>query len=351
MANVCVLNNYPLEKMVLRAQAGLVPGQHAWGVDALAAAGHVVDFAPFHEPGERNLLDRLSTATRHLVGQLDQEAYAVRRIRGVGAFYCADQSSLAGLTLVRGLLPRARFVSVVHHPIGNALRRASAARHDVLICLSEALRGELERDLPGRRPQIVHVPWGPDLASTLYRPAGEANGVVSAGKSNRDLVTLAAALRQTGADAVVYDLGGALPAPPNQSVRLVRPGDLEGTDPDSPGGYLAKRVIADIAAASIVAIPVRDPDRLTGLTEALDALALAKPIVATRSGYFPFDIEAVGCGVWVAAGDTDGWTRALGELLSDAAARREMGAAGRRFAERECNYEAFCVRLSELIPG
>jgi glycosyltransferase involved in cell wall biosynthesis len=351
MADVCVLNNYPLEKMLLRAQTGLVPGQHAWGVDALAAAGHVVDFAPFKEPGEGNSLDRLSSATRHLVGQLDQEVYALRRIRDVNAVYSADQSSLAGLTLVRGLLPRVRFVSVVHHPVRNALRRASAARHDVLICLSEALRGELERDLPGRRPQIVHVPWGPDLASPLYRAAGEANGVVSAGKSNRDLVTLAAALRQIGADGVVYDLGGALSEPPSQSVRLVRQGDLEGADPDSAGGYLPSRAIADVAAASIVAIPVQDPNRLTGLTEALDALALGKPIVATRSAYFPFDIEAVGCGVWVAAGDSEGWRRALGELLSDGPARREMGAAGRRFAERECNYEAFCARLSELVPG
>jgi glycosyltransferase involved in cell wall biosynthesis len=185
----------------------------------------------------------------------------------------------------------------------------------------------------------------------LYRASGEANGVVSAGKSNRDLETLAVALRQTGASGVVYDLDGALSAPPSQSVRLVRHGDTEGADPDSAGGYLPNRVIADVAAASIVAIPVRDPDRLTGLTEALDALALAKPIVATRSAYFPFDIEAVGCGVWVAPGDAEGWTRALGELSSDAAARREMGAAGRRFAEQEWNYEGFCARLAELIGG
>jgi glycosyltransferase involved in cell wall biosynthesis len=351
MANVCVLNNYPLEKMLLRAQSGLVPGQHAWGVDALAASGHVIDFAPFHEPEERNLLDRLSFATRHIAGQLDQEEYALRRIRDVDAFYCANQSGLAGLALAKRLLPRARFVSVIHHPVRNAVRRASAARHDVLICLSDALQGELERDLPRRRPQIVHVPWGPDLASPLYRGVGEANGVVSAGKSNRDLATLAAALRQAGASGVVYDLEGALSAPPNQSVRLVHQGDLAGADPDSAGGYLANRVIADVAAASIVAIPVRNPDRLTGLTEALDALALAKPIVATKSAYFPFDIETVGCGIWVDTGDIDGWSRALGELLSDAAARREMGAAGRRFAEQEWNYEAFCARLSELIAA
>ena len=93
------------------------------------------------------------------------------------------------------------------------------------------------------------------------------------------------------------------------------------------------------------------PARLTGLTEAVDALALGKPIVATRSPYFPFDIEAIGCGLWVDAGDADGWTRAIERLMGDPGARAEMGAAGRRFAEREWNYDAFCRGLSELIEA
>jgi hypothetical protein len=29
------------------------------------------------------------------------------------------------------------------------------------------------------------------------------------------------------------------------------------------------------------------------------ARALGKPVVMSRSPYFPFDIETVGCGIWV----------------------------------------------------
>lgn len=331
------------------ARAGSVPRQHVWGVDALVAEGHVVDLAPFHEASERNLLDRLSSASRALLGHLDQEIYALRRIMSIDVLYCADQAGLAGLALVRKLLPRTRMISVVHHPIDNAVRHAAAARQDVLVCLSTALCTELERDLPSRRARIVHVPWGPDLACPLYESRGEDNGVVSAGKSNRDLVTMTMALERTQSAGVVYDLEHQIARPPNDVVRLVHPGDVDGSDPDSVGTYLPKRVIGDIAGASVVAIPVRDPRRLTGLTEAVDALALAKPIIATKSSYFPFDIEAIGCGIWVEAGDVDGWTRAVGQLLSDTDARLEMGAAGRRFAERNWNYEAFCGGLSELI--
>ncbi len=349
MATVCALNNYPLQKMWERSRSGSVPRQHLWGVDGLTARGHRVEFAPFHEPGDRDLLERLSSKSRGLLGHLDQEAYALSRLRRFDALYCADQMGLAGLALARSLLPATRLVSVVHHPLGNSVREAAAARQDVLVCLSAALAGDLTRTLPRRRATVVDLPWGPDLGSPLYVSRGEGNGVVSAGKSNRDLETLTKALARTGAAGVVYDLDRRLAAPPTDAVRLVHPGGTDGVDPDSPGGYLAARAIADTAAASVVAIPAVDPGRLTGLTEGTDALALAKPIVATRSPYFPFDIEAVGCGIWVDAGDVDGWIRALQRLLSDPDERTEMGAAGRRFAEREWNYEVFCRGLSAVV--
>lgn len=326
-----------------------MPRQHAWGVDGLAARGHRVALAPFHEPREGNLLERLSERTRGLLGHLDQEAYTLRRITRFDALYCADQTGLSALALARAVVPAARFISVVHHPIGHAARRAALARHDVLVCLSPAVRGDLERTLPRPRPRIVHLPWGPDLGSPLYRPRGDGNGVVSVGKSNRDLATLARALARTGATGVVYDLERRLSEAPSDAVRVLRPGQSDGVDPNSPGGYLPARVIADAAAAAIVAIPVLDPSRLTGLTEAVDALALGKPIVATRSPYFPFDVEAIGCGLWVDAGDADGWTRAIERLMGDPGARTEMGTAGRQFAERGWNYDAFCRGLSELI--
>jgi glycosyltransferase involved in cell wall biosynthesis len=351
LATVCALNNYSLEKMWERARSGAMPGQHVWGVDALAERGHTIVFAPFHEPSDGNRLDHLGRRGRGLLGHLDQEAYAARRIRGLDALYCADQMGLSGLALIRAVLPKTRFISVVHHPVGHAARQAALARHDALVCLSPAIAGELERALPQTRPRIVHLPWGPDLASPLYRPMGDSNGVVSAGKSNRDLATLAGALARTGTPGVVYDLERRLARPPNDAVRLVHPGQPDGVDPESPDGYLPARTLAETAAASVVAIPVLDPGRLTGLTEAVDALAMAKPIVATRSPYFPFDIEDIGCGIWVDPGDGDGWARALRRLTADPHARAEMGAAGRRFAEREWNYEIFSRGLSALIDS
>jgi hypothetical protein len=350
VATICALNNYPLAKMMALAAAGSIPRQHVWGLDALAARGDRIAVAPFHEPEEHHPLDRLSRRARGVLGHLDQEAFAVRRLRRSDALYCADGYGLAGIALVRRALPATRLVSVVHHPISNRLRLAAAAAHDALLCLSPTVRRALERDLPGgSRPALIDAAWGPDLTSPLYETSSEDAGVVSAGKSNRDLATLARALSATGTPALIYDLTGQLPAHAvGAGIRVRRPGG-EGADPDSPGGYLASTAIHDVGRASIVAIPVADPNRLTGLTEAIDALAFAKPILATRSPIFPFDVEAIGCGRWIEPGDAAGWESAIRELSGDDAARREMGAAGRRFAEREYNYGAFCSALSESL--
>lgn len=349
MPRICALNNYPLAKMWELAHQESMPRQHLWGIDALAAAGHSVDIAPFHEPHERNALDRISARGSRLLGHLDQEAYAVRRLRRLDVLYCADQTGLAGLALVRGAVPAVRLVSVVHHPVHNALRRAALARHDVVVCLSEALASELRHGLSSSRAHIVHLPWGPDLGWRVYRSLGEDKGVVSAGKANRDLGALARALEIAGAPALVYDLARELPAPRKPQVRLVVPGDLDRVDPDAPGQYLAARSVSDTAAAAVVAVPIRDPNRLTGLTEVADAIALGKPVIMTRSPYFPFDIEAIGCGIWVEVGDVNGWALAIAELMSDPDRRVAMGLAGRRFAERDWNYARFCDGLCELI--
>jgi glycosyltransferase involved in cell wall biosynthesis len=191
------------------------------------------------------------------------------------------------------------------------------------------------------------VAWGPELSSPLYaRETSEDLGVVSAGKSGRDLKTLAVALRVTAQLAVIYDTERQLAEAP-EHVRIVRGGG-EGADPDAPATYLPARVLADMARASVVAIPARVTTGLIGLTEVNDALALAKPIVMTRVPSFPFDIEEVGCGLLVAPGDVEGWVRALRQL-SDPGLRREMGQQGRRFAEREWNYTRFCDVVVETV--
>lgn len=79
------------------AEAGSVPRQHAWVVDALADDGHQVELAPFHAPEERKRLDSASGGMLHALGQLDQEWHGLHS--GADTFYSADQRSARGLIL------------------------------------------------------------------------------------------------------------------------------------------------------------------------------------------------------------------------------------------------------------
>ncbi len=65
----------------------------------------------------------------------------------------------------------------------------------------------------------------------------------------------------------------------------------------------------------------------------VEAFACGVPVVGSDSGEVPHVIGDAG--VVVGERDRDGWVRALAQLLSDAGARRDLGARGRARAERE----------------
>ena len=105
----------------------------------------------------------------------------------------------------------------------------------------------------------------------------------------------------------------------------------------------------DLRSAAVVAIPLVDPYPLQGLTELADAIACARPVIVTRAPYFDLDVEAIGCGWWVDEGDVEGWTATIEQALADRARLREMGQAGRRWAERNWNARIFADGVERVL--
>lgn len=338
---VACLNNYPLQKMLDRARSGEAPAQHCWGVDVGERSGWAMMIAPFHEPAESNPLEYLSRRTRTAFGQLDQELWALRQNADV--YFAADQRSLRGIALAG--VP-GRKVSIIHHPVRlRRVNRRVLRGQDALICLSSRLVDELiaagfERD------KLSLGRWGPDTASPVYAGAVDSGEIVSGGKSNRDIDTLVRAMTIARRSGIVYDLASTVrSAPPG--VQLVRPGGA-GADPASSNGYLPNHVYAHLRSAAVIAIPVKDPNRLTGLTEVNDAMAFGKPVIVTRSPYLPIDVDRVGCGISVDPGDVKGWVNALNEL-ADPGARKQMGENGRQYASSYWNYDSFGTDLTATV--
>jgi glycosyltransferase involved in cell wall biosynthesis len=207
---------------------------------------------------------------------------------------------------------------------------------DVAVCLSASVRDRLVRSY-GRDPALTPLgPWGPDLDFPGYIPTGE-EVVVSAGKEERDTDTLLRALEQTQVPARVY---ADVPSRTGV-VEVVHRGD------GPPLPY--SNVLNDLRRASIIAIPLRRGDRVLGLSEVNDALALGKPIVMTRTDAIDFDPAEIGCGLSVEPYDVAGWRDALVRLAGDPALREKMGRRGREFAKAGYNAEAFGAVVVEAI--
>lgn len=329
-------NNYSMIRAQELWRAGVYPGQHLWGADVLEANGVDVRYVPL---ASSPALVAASRRTSYLLGDLSQERELWSARREPTVCYAADQTSLKGLAMLRRMrLWRRPVATVVHHPIRAGGSGAVAIRGvDRAICLSSLVRDELISRFGRSAAQTPVLPWGPDLRYPGYRPIAD-DLVVSCGKTNRDIDTLLSALRRTGLPAAVYSLEGH---------RTEAGSDVEIIS--NPTQFEFAEVIDHLRRASVVAIPVRDTERLSGLTELNDALALGKPIVMTRTPYIDVDIEAVGCGIWVDKGDVDGWERALRELCGDADRRRSMGARGRQYAETTWNAELFGAGLLRVL--
>jgi glycosyltransferase involved in cell wall biosynthesis len=335
------VNNYSMTRARELWRAGIYPGQHLWGADVLEAYGADVRYVPF---ASRPALVSASRRARFVIGDLSQQRELWSTRHEPGVCYAADQTSLKGLAMLRRLRLWSRPVAaVVHHPIRPGGSSGVAIRGvDRAVCLSSRVQEELVARFGRSASATPVLPWGPDLSYAGYRATGD-DLVVSCGKSNRDIETLLAALHRVGTPAAVYSLEGHT-ADPDSGVQMV----------SNPTQFEFAEVINHLQRASIVAIPVRDTERLSGLTELNDALALGKPIVMTRTPYIDVDLESVGCGIWVGKGDVDGWARALRELGADADRRREMGDLGRKYAETRWNAQLFgegLVRVLEELAG
>jgi glycosyltransferase involved in cell wall biosynthesis len=113
-------------------------------------------------------------------------------------------------------------------------------------------------------------------------------------------------------------------------------------------------VTALLSAADVVAIPQLDSEAARHQTpmKVYDAMAMAKPIVASAVSDLPLILE--GCGRLVPSGDADALAAAVRELLADPDGARAMGERARarcleRYSIRRVGRELFEV-VNSVLP-
>jgi glycosyltransferase involved in cell wall biosynthesis len=193
----------------------------------------------------------------------------------------------------------------------------------------------------GGSARVEFVPFGVD-ARSLAPDGGQGSGVVSVGADpHRDFELL---VRVAGR---MPDVQFRIVTTADHARGLTsRPANV-ALESDLPFEEMRRRLLD----ARLVALPVRENSYSGATTVLLQAMALEKPVVVTRtsaiaSGYGLVDGENVRL---VAPGDEQGFERALADVLRDDLHARSLGASARTTVERELTWERYVGRIEELL--
>jgi glycosyltransferase involved in cell wall biosynthesis len=352
----------PQRRRALRAHPGSAERYALFGLDELAAAGVAVrhnlekDAAPpaWARTGGRVL----KTALERAGGYGGDFATVLASLRTANrADVVFSTVDTVGIPLM--LLARAGRVRppIVYAAIGlperlrqlrsDRMRRLYASALGscaAVVAYSRREADDIERWVlkHGARARVEFAPFGVDPALFAPDGAAPATDVVSIGADpHRDFDLL---LRVAG-------------RMPDVGFRIVTSGDharrLDGTprnvtvEVDLPFDAMRLR----LGEARLVALPVRENSYSGATTVLLQAMALEKPVVVTRTsaiatGYGLVDGE--NCRL-VAPGDEEGFERALAGVLRDDLHSRALGVSARATVERELSWERYVGRIRALL--
>jgi glycosyltransferase involved in cell wall biosynthesis len=166
------------------------------------------------------------------------------------------------------------------------------------------------------------------------RAAEPGADVFSGGSAGRDFRTLVEAVRDTAlsVEIVTFDPGALGTPPANVRVR---------------GPMPVQAFLTRMAGAAVVAVPLDGADSPHGQTTMVQALALEKPVVATRSGGMVDYVDDGEDGFLVEARDVAGLRAALLRIAGDDELRSRLAASARARAE-DLSYVRYAERLTVL---
>jgi glycosyltransferase involved in cell wall biosynthesis len=176
----------------------------------------------------------------------------------------------------------------------------------------------------------------------------EADTICSAGAEMRDYPTLLEALAGTNipchiaTDHVRYGLGRRVSAVDFSAA---------GTDPITVGRKNPAELRELYARSPFVVVPLRPSDTDNGITVILEAMAMGKPVICSRTRGQVDVIEDGVTGVFVPVGDSKALREAILSLWNDPERAKAMGRAARAYVERHHTLDKFCRDVQRAIDA
>ncbi|MDQ2800494.1 MAG: glycosyltransferase family 4 protein [Armatimonadota bacterium] len=192
--------------------------------------------------------------------------------------------------------------------------------------------------------KLALIPFHAD--DHFYRPMAatvKADQICSAGLEWRDYPTLIEAVASMPDLSVKLAAASPWSKDEDQTAGRALPPNVEARRYD----YHALRAL--YAESSFVVVPLRETDFQAGVTTILEAMAMGKAVIATRTTGQTDVITDGENGLTVAPGDVAGWQSAISRLRSDAALRERLGRNARRWVEENATLDRWAGRLADAI--
>jgi len=365
---IALTNNYDIAGIrgMWLQEGKNAPTQHLWGYAELCEMGHDVEIMPAPSSAWLKVVSR----RLKVFGDIETQWRIFLNASQYDVIYSAHHLSTATLSALRVLrILRVPVVAVAFQVprrkgvLARLFTKIFVAGNDKILCLSRQCREDMaELGVPAQRLAVAS--WGVDLAhyhisETSFavqtpskdpplEPSQSAPPkpfLLSPGKAFRDFRSLAAGMAAiTRCDLVI----AGVPSLATESY-IVSSANIRVLKSFVPWRELLK-IYADAFAVLIpVDVGAGYFNNAVGLTNATEALAFGKPILATRNPYLGFDVEREGVGLWVDPYDSGGWTKAINVLLDNPDTCKRMGLKARALAETHYNIQAFSGQVAAAV--
>jgi glycosyltransferase involved in cell wall biosynthesis len=336
---VLFVNSYGGSDVWDKIKRGLMPPHHLWGCLELVRMGYEVALAP---------------PLLHFSLYRWPLPHDLRMLRAATAWLRRDDILYCGHTLLYWLPLLKALRAIKCHIVSLTYAREEldfSAAHSGIIALTPAAADQARKMAP--RAKIAHLSWGCDL-SFFPRLEYKPQWFLSCGITHRDFATLSQAAFRCG-----------------HPLRLICPGLPPGLNwsrnvnvIDGGAGWNYQKTVVsyrelihDHYSGTIASLVIlkNDPTEYTavGFTNLLEAMAMARPVIVTRTGAVPgeIDVEAAGCGLHVRAEDPDALVMAMDRLAADPSLAEAMGKKGRQLAEEHYNIRRYALQLHEYFQS
>lgn len=220
-------------------------------------------------------------------------------------------------------------------------------RMDTIFLYAKAQQSWAESRLKIAGEKLELIPFHAD--SRFYRPLPETavnpNQICAAGLEWRDYPTLIEAVQAMPDLTVKLAAASPWSKHENETAGRTLPPNVEARR----YSYLELREL--YAQSLFVVVPLKETDFQAGVTTILEAMAMGKAVVATRTTGQTDVITDGENGLSVAPGDAAGWQDAISRLRGDAALRERLGRSGRRWVEDHASLHLWAERVACAIAN